>query len=219
MGANSTLRRWGGICGIVGPILLAVYFAAPAFTGWPFDGAPADQLIAYTNGHALLFYAGAWLQATGAGLSILFFLAVLQLSGCRGAYAGLVTAVACSLLLAVVLAEAAFLVAVPAAAAAGDRATVATTFALSNGVYAHVFPLAPAPLLLGGVGAILLGTDLLPRQLAWAALVLAGLFELAGIAAVFATAGLVFAIVMSVVQELWIVAAAIALLRPARSTL
>ena len=36
-------------------------------------------------------------------------------------------------------------------------------------------------------------------------------FELAGIAAIFSTAGLILAIVMSIAQELWIIAAAVGL--------
>jgi hypothetical protein len=45
----------------------------------------------------------------------------------------------------VVVIEAALLEAVPMAAANGDQAIVATAFALSNGVFARIFPLAPAP--------------------------------------------------------------------------
>ena len=41
----------------------------------------------------------------------------------------------------------------------------------------------------------------------------AALFLIAGLAAVFATAGLILAIVMSVVEAVWIAAAAIALAR------
>jgi hypothetical protein len=210
--AELRLRRWGAACGIAGPIALTIYFASPALTGWPFAGAPPDQLIRYAGSHQVLFYAGAWLQATGAFLSVLFFLALLQLSGKRDSFFGLIAIVSAFLLLAVVLAEAAFLVAVPAGAAAGDAATVATTFALSNGVFVRVFPLAPAPALFGATAAVLVNGAVIRRPFAWAALAIAVLFELAGIAAIFSTTGLIFAIVMSIVQEIWIIAAAIALL-------
>jgi hypothetical protein len=52
---------------------------------------------------------------------------------------------------------------------------------------------------------------LLPAGFSWAAFALAALFEVAGIAAIFGSAGLIFAIVMSIVQEFWIIGAAIAL--------
>lgn len=207
----ATTRRWGAAAGIAGPVLLVVYFATPALVGWPYAGATPDQLIAYATGHALLFYAGGWLQVTGALLSVLFFLVLLQLSGARARLTGAATLTGAALLLAVVTIEAALLEAVPMAAAAGDRATVATTFALSNGVFARIFPLAPAPLLFAGIGLALRGATVLPPVFARTALVVAGLFVLAGVAAVFGTPGLIFAIVMSGVQAIWIAAAGISL--------
>jgi hypothetical protein len=212
-----SLPRWGAVCGIAGPVALTIYFVAPAFANWPYAGAPTEDLIGYASTHAILFFAGAWFQATGALLSVLFFLVLRQLSSARDDLAGTVVSVAAALLLAVVLVEAALLVAVPVGAAAGDAATVTTTFTLSNGVFARVFPLAPAPLIFGGLGVLLLRGDVLPRAFAVTALGLAILFELAGIAAIFSTAGLIFAVAMSILQEIWIVAAAVALWRTSRT--
>jgi hypothetical protein len=208
--ASERWLRWGAWAGLAGPILLVIYFAVPALAGWPYAGASPQQLIHYANGHNLLFYAGGWLQATGSTLSILFFLTLLNRSGTATRMAGLVTLVGCSLLLAVVLIEAALLEAVPMAAHANDAATVATTFALSNGVFVRVFPLAPAPLVFAGLGYALSPAVLHPRY-ACSAKMVAALFVVAGIAAVFGTPGLIFAIVMSVVQAIWILAAAVAL--------
>lgn len=212
------LRRWGAFAGVAGPVLLVVYFVTPALVGWPYAGASPDRLIAFANGHALLFYAGGWLQVTGALLSVLFFLVLLQLSGARARLAGAATLVGAALLLAVVTVEAALLEAVPMAAAGGDRATVATTFALSNGVFSRIFPLAPAPLLFAGIGVALHAARVLPRVFARSALALAGLFVLAGVAAVVGTPGLIAAIALSVAQALWIAAAAVALARTPRNT-
>jgi hypothetical protein len=200
------LQRWGAAAGIVGPLCLAGYFGAPALAGWPYAGASPDMLSAYARSHAILFYAGGWLQATGALLSVLFFIALLHLSGRRNGFAGSVVNVGAAVLLAVVLIEAALLEAVPMAAASGDRITVATTFALSNGVFARIFPLAPAPLLFAGIGFAIRGTGVLPDRLVTAALAIAALFVLSGVAAIFGTAGLVLAIVMSIVEALWILA-------------
>lgn len=200
----------GSLAGIAGPVLLVIYFAAPAVTGWPYAGASPDKLLRYASSHSLLFYAGGWLQATGALLSIVFFLALLKLSETAARMSGIATIVGCALLLSVVVIEAALLEAVPMAASAGDRATVATTFALSNGVFARIFPLAPAPLLFAGIGFALEPAVLRPG-FARSARVVAVLFVIAGIAAVFGTPGLIFAIVMSVVQAIWILTAAVAL--------
>lgn len=193
-------------------MFLVVYFTIPALTGWPYAGASPEALIAYAKAHELLFYAGGWLQATGALLSIVFFLALLQLAGCWGRLAGSLTLVGGALLLAVVVLEAVFLEAVPAAAEAGDSATVATTFALSNGVFARIFPLAPAPLLFMGAAMMLASSHVLPRFFATSAFAVAGLFLLSGIAAIFSSLGLIFAIVMSIVEAIWIGSAGVALL-------
>lgn len=204
------LERLGAAAGIAGPVLLAFYFAAPAFTGWPYSGATPDVLIEYARSHALLFYLGGWLQATGSLLSVVFFLVLLYLSGRRHEFEGGLVFLGAAVLLAIVLVEAAFLEAVPIAAAADDRATVATTFALSNGVFARIFPLAPAPLIFAGIGVALRGTRLLPALFATSALVIAALFVVAGVMAIFGTVGLILAIVMSIVEAVWILAAAIA---------
>ncbi|MDF3300190.1 hypothetical protein [Streptomyces tropicalis] len=196
---------------------MITYFTVPALTGWPYAGASPQRLIIYANSHGLLFYAGGWLQATGATLCILFFLTLLNRSGTALHMAGLVTLVGCALLLAVVLVEAVLLEAIPAAAHAKDTATVATAFALSNGVFARIFPLAPAPLLFIGIGYALRPV-VLHRRYADSAKVIAALFVVAGVAAVFGTPGLVFAIIMSVVQAIWILTAAAALGLSSRRT-
>jgi len=142
------------------------------------------QLVAFATTPELLFYAGGWLQVTGVLLSIVFFPVLLQLAGARTRLAGLATAVGAALLLSVVVIEAALLDAVPMAAAAGDQATVATTFALSNGVFARIFPLAPAPPVFAGIVFALIGNSVVPPLFGHSALVVAVVFVPAGIAAI-----------------------------------
>lgn len=214
--ADRRLRRWGAGFGIAGPLLLAAYFGAPAVAGWPYAGASPATLTAYARAHAVLFYAGGWLQATGALLSVLFFLTLLRLSPDVDELVKAVVYVGAAVLLSVVLIEAALLEAVPMAAAANDQVTVAATFALSNGVFARIFPLAPAPLLFAGIGLALRSAGLLPAVLVNAALVIAGLFVVSGIAAIFGTAGLILAIVMSIIEAVWILAAGLTLAARAR---
>lgn len=200
--------------GIAGSLALTIYFAAPAILGWPYGGAGAPEIATYASSHATLFYAGAWFQATGTLLSIAFFIGIAVLAGRSVSPPGIALIVGATSLLVVVLVEAAFLVAVPAAADAGDLATVATAFALSNGTFARVFALGPAPATYVALGVVLRGSAVISDAFAWAALVLGGAFALAGLLAVFTPAGVILTIVLSVTQELWIIAAAIALLRP-----
>jgi hypothetical protein len=190
-----------GLCGIAGPMALTVYFAAPALTNWPYAGASAAQLTAYATGHQTLFFAGAWFQATGTLLSIVFFLAIVQLAGAPTRLPGLVVIVASAALLSLVLVEAALLIEVPLAAANGDSAAVVTTFALSNGVFARVFPLAPASATYIGLGVVILGSRVMHRGFGYVAVGLGVAFEVAGIVAVFTIVGLILAIVLSMIQS------------------
>jgi hypothetical protein len=207
------LRVLGAVAGITGPVLLAVFFTAPALVHWPYAGASPVKLIAYATAHRLLFYGGGWLQATGALLIVVFLLVLLQRSGARRTLAGAAALIGCAVLLAVVAVEAAMLEAVPVAAANADHATVATGFELASGVFVRIYPLIPAPLVFAGIGFALSGTSILPRVFARTAVLISGLFLIAGLAAVFGTAGLIFATVMSVVEAVWIPAAAIAFAR------
>lgn len=207
------LQILGALAGITGPVLLAAYFTIPAFISWPSAGESPAKLTAYATAHQLLFYLGGWLQASGALLSVVFLLVLLQLSGALRTLTGAAALTGCAVLLSVVMIEAALLEAVPMAAANGDQATVATAFALSNGVFVRIYPLAPAPLVFAGIGFALSRTGILPRVFARTAVLISGLFLIAGLAAVFGTAGLIFATVMSVAEAVWILAAAIAFAR------
>lgn len=210
--SERALRIASGLSGILGPIALAVYFGAPALTNWPYAGASAASLTSYATSHQILFFVGAWLQVTGTLLSLILFLTIVQLAGATSRLPGLVVIVASAALLALVLVEAALLMEVPLAAANGDSATVVTTFDLSNGVFARVFPLAPASATYLGLGAVILGSGVLHRRFGYVAVALGLAFEAAGILALFTVAGLILAILLSITQELWIVGAAVAIL-------
>ena len=54
------------------------------------------------------------------------------------------------------------------------------------------------------------GTPLLPALFATSALVIAALFVVAGVLAIFGTVGLILAIVMSIAEAVWILMAGIA---------
>lgn len=208
---DERLRRIGATAGLIGPLLLAVYFATPALVGWPSTDVGPEELMRFAVVHSRLFYLGGWLQVTGALASALFFLVLVRLARAHAEIDGLATVVGVALLLAVVCVEAALLEAVPPAAMAQDASTTATAFALSNGVFARIFPLAPAPLVFAGIGAILLRRGVLPRFFGHAAIAVAATFLLAGLLAIVGTPGLILAVAMSIVQALWIAAAALAL--------
>jgi hypothetical protein len=213
------LRILAALAGIAGPVLLAAYFTAPALIGnWPSAGESPGNLAAYATAHRQLFYLGGWLQATGALLSVVFLLVLLQHSGARRTLAGSATLIGCAVLLSVVAVEAAMLEAVPVAAANHDLATVTTGFEFASGVFVRIYPLVPAPVVFAGIGFALSGTTILPRAFARTAVLISGLFLIAGLAAVFGTVGVILATVMSGVEAIWILAAAIAFTRSSART-
>ncbi|HKA49081.1 MAG TPA: hypothetical protein VKK19_05765 [Candidatus Dormibacteraeota bacterium] len=216
--ADRRLRLWGGLSGLAGAICLAVYFGTPALVGWPFSGVSGEELMRYATSHRFLFYAGAWLQVTGTLLSVVFFLTIVLEARATARLWGLVTIVASTAMLSVVLLEAAFLVAVPMAAAAGDTATARSMFQLSNGVFVRVFPLAPASATLIGLGLVLQSSRVLTRQFAYAALGLGIAFELAGILSTVSFIGFVATILLSLAQMLWVTAAGISFALSARGS-
>jgi hypothetical protein len=84
-------------------------------------------------------------------------------------------------------------------------------FALSNGVFLRVFPLAPASATLIGLGLVLRRSNLLGRSIATAALGLGIAFEGAGIAAIALPGAVVVLAILSAVQAVWVVAASLRL--------
>ncbi len=195
--------------GMLGTLLLAAYFGAPAVSGWPNAGGPASQIAAYATSHTALFFAGAWLQVTGTLLAVVMFLSIVAAAKAVGSTPGLVAIVAAAVLLATVVIDAAFLVAVPVAAQNGDLGMVSTMFTLSNGVFLRVFAMGPAATLLVALGLVIVRTRVLAPWVGLTAIGLGSAFELAAIAAIFSPAGVVLAVVLSVVQAAWILAAAV----------
>ena len=191
----------------------------PAWTAAGTPGAPygGKQACAPTAASPRAAVRRIGLVPSKMVLSIVFLLVLLQRSGARRTLAGAATLTGCAVLLSVVAVEAAMLEAVPIAAANGDEATVATGFEFASGVFVRIYPLIPAPLVFAGIGFALYRTSILPRVFARTAVLIAGLFLIAGLAAVFGTAGLIFATAMSVTEAVWILAAAIAFARTGRS--
>jgi hypothetical protein len=77
--SDASIRLLAAACGLVGVIALGVYFgAAPPLP--PLDAGPAQVADIGMRDHGILFL-GAWLQATGTLLCVVFFIALVQLAG------------------------------------------------------------------------------------------------------------------------------------------
>lgn len=98
-------------CGVLGPLMLAAYFAAP-FIAAPlgrllYAAHPATaQVVDIGRRYHELLYIGSWLQPTGALLAVIFFLALVGMASAPGSLAARIVQLGAAALVAVVLAEA-----------------------------------------------------------------------------------------------------------------
>jgi hypothetical protein len=199
------------LCGILGTILLGLYFGIGAAIGLA-QLPPATtqaQVVHVATAYHDLWYLGAWLQATGSLLSVVFFLALVQQAGGAARLAGVLTLLGSAVLLAVVLIEGVFTIDLAQAAADGHQATALTSFDLMT-VFSHIYPMAPAPLIFLSLGMVLRGSSVLPHAFADLALALGSIYALVGLVGLFTPAALT--LIPLALQALWLVAAAIALL-------
>lgn len=195
------------LCGILGVTLLGIYFgAAPPLP--PPDATMAQVVDVATRYHDTWFLF-AWLQATGSLLSVVFFLALVAMAGAAARLAGILTIVGSAILLAVVLVEGVFTIGVAQAAANGHPVVALASYDLM-GVFIHIYPLAPAPLIFLSLGAVLLRSSLLPQGLGYLALALGIAYVIVGLVGLFTTP--LLTLVVLGMQSLWVLAAAIALI-------
>jgi hypothetical protein len=204
-------------CGIAGAVMLAAYFAAPVFASplarVVYGAHPTTaQVVAAGRRYHELLYAGCWLQATGALLAVVFFLALADMSSGTRSLAGKITQLGAAALLAVVLAETACTFTWASSAVNGQAASSRASFDLMSAAI-RVFPIVPAPAIYLPVGVLLLRTAILPRAFARLAVALGAAFVIAGLLGALLPAAAAATAALSGLQVLWIIAAAVALLR------
>jgi hypothetical protein len=197
------------LSGILGTVLLGVYFGVGfSIPQLPLDATTAQVVRVATQYHTLWFL-GAWVQATGSLLSVIFYLGLVQRAGGAARLAGMLTLLGSAVLLAVVLIEGVFTIDLAQAAANGHPVTALTSFDLMS-VFVHIYPIVPAPVIYLALGTILLGSRVLPRLFGYLALALGSAQAIVGLLGLFAAP--ILTLVVLGLQSLWVVAAAIALL-------
>lgn len=199
------------LCGILGTVLLGAYFGVGFSLGLAQlpPNATLAQVLSVATQYQSMWFLGAWLQATGSLLSVIFFLALVHRAGAATRLAGMLTMLGSAVLLAVVLIEGVFTMDLAQAAANGHQATSLTSFDLMT-VFTHIYPIAPAPVIFLALGTVLLGSRLLPRVFGSLALALGIAFEIVGLVSLFVVPWLTL-VVLSL-QAFWALAAAITLL-------
>jgi len=191
-------------CGMLGPLMLAAYFAAPLLepplARLVYAPHPTTaQVVDIGRRYHELLYAGTWLQATGALLAVIFFLALADLTGGTRPLAAKITQLGSAVLLTWA-----------SAAVDGQATSSRASFDLMS-AFIRVFPLVPAPALYLSVGVLLLGVPVLPSAFARLALALGAAFAVTGLIGIFLSAAAAATAGLSGLQVLWVIAAAIAL--------
>jgi hypothetical protein len=190
---------------IAGVILLIVSFALNPEP--PPDATSAD-LIRFGHQHFADILWGAWLQAIGPVLIVLFAFALVHLAGATQHLAGWMTFFGATILMAVSLIEITFYI----GALYADPAMM--PFISLHFIYAvqHLYFIVAAPALFLPLGIVLLSARTLPRVFGYLALVIATAFAAVGVAFLLRLKlpGAVTA--LGAVQPLWWVAAAITLI-------
>lgn len=195
--------------------ILGVAMLIPSFIINP--GPPPNptvaQLTAFGNQYHNSIVIGAWLQAVSPFLIILFALAIVHLAGATMRLAGWMTIVAGTILVMVSLIEVTFYL----SAVNGNPATTGLMSLDLIAAVQHLYSMVAAPTLFLTLGIVILSSRVLPHVFGYLALVLAAIFALLGIVALFSPIQPVVNILASV-QGLWWLFAAITLLVRAGKT-
>jgi hypothetical protein len=193
---------------MLGPVtLVGSFFINPA----PPADASVAELAEFAHRHHNTIVLGGWLQGMGSLLIVIFALALVHLAGATKWFSGWLTLLAGATILMVSLVEVTFYLGAVQGAASGDQASGLASDNLRKAVQ-HVFLIAPALLL--PLGVVLVGSRVLPLVFAYSGLALGGVLQILGLAGLFNVLQPVIDVVL-IVQALWFVAAAIALiLRP-----
>jgi hypothetical protein len=199
------------LSGVVGVAMLIAHFQIPAHV--PGDNSPPATITQFVLHHHAAILATAWLQGFGPFPYVLFALGVVYLAGAMTRLAGWVTLLASAVILTLSLIDAAFTISAAEAVIHGHAVTASVSFDLIDGpgndAVGRVFLIAP-PLLLP-MGAVLLGSRLLPRTFGYSAVGFGAASIILGLAALFSATAFSLAIILIIVESAWVLAAAGAL--------
>jgi hypothetical protein len=194
-----------GLSGVTGVVLLIVSFAINS--GPPRDATSAE-LIKFGHANYAHILWGAWMQAVGPVLIVLFAFGLVHLAGATQRLVGWMTLFGATILMTVSLIEVTLYI----SALNPDPAFMPSMSLKLISAVQHLYFIVAAPALFLPLGFILVGSAILPRLFGYLALVLA---------AAFAALGSIFMLRLALpdavtafggVQALWWLAAAIMLI-------
>ena len=198
-----------GLSGIVGVILILVSFN---INSGPPPGATNAELIKFGQHYYVSVLWGAWLQAVGPVLIILFAFSLVHLASATQRLSGWMTFLGATILMTVSLIEITFYI---SALHADPPLMPSVSLALISALQ-HLYFIVAAPALFFPLGIVLLSSSVLPRLFGYLALLLAIVFAILGITFLFRLTLPAGVTVFAGVQALWWLAAGITLIVQSR---
>lgn len=172
--SRHSFRVLSGTSGVVGVLMLVLSFA---INPGPPHNADSSELIRFGQNNFGTILWGAWLQAAGPVLIVLFAFALVHLAGATQRLAGWMTLFGASVLMTTSLIEISFYI----SALFPDPAIMPTISLQFIHAVQHLYFFIAAPALFFPLGMVLLGSTILPRVFAYLGLGLAIGFELLGL--------------------------------------
>jgi hypothetical protein len=203
--------RLNALGGLLGAVMLGISFAINP--GPPQDHATRNQLIAFGNAYHTQILTGAWLQAAGTVLLIIFALALVHIAGAKDRFTGWLTLFGGGILTATGLVEVTFYL----SAITGTPATTGLISLDLIHAVQHIYFMVAAPMVFFPLGMLIIGSRVLPRALGCIALLLGAVFAVLGIASLYAPLQTLDNLIGIFQGFWWLVAAATLLVRPDRN--
>jgi hypothetical protein len=203
--SNRSFGILSGLSGVTGVALIMVSFA---INSGPPPGATSAELLKFGQQNYATVLWGAWLQAVGPVLIVLFAFALVHLAGATQRLAGWMTLFGATILMTVSLIEVTFYI----SALSPDPPMMPSISLKLISAVQHLYFIVAAPTLFLPLGIVLVRSAILPRLFGYLALILA---------TAFAALGVVFLLDLTLpgavtafggVQALWWLAAAITLI-------
>src|SRR6516165_2824153 len=194
-----------GLSGVTGVVLLIVSFA---INNGPPPGATSADLVNFGQQNYAHILWGAWMQAVGPVLIVLFAFALVHLAGATQRLAGWMTLFGATILMTVSLFEITYYV-----SALFPDPEVMTSISLRViSAVQHLYFIIAAPALFLPLGIILVRSPILPTVFGYLALILAAAFAALGAVFMMKLVLPSWVTVLAGVQALWWLAAAITLM-------
>ena len=208
-------RLFRTLVALTGFIGVAALMFSFSINPGPPAGATIPQITVWGKANENLILAGAWLQAFGSLLNVIFFFALIQMSSAGQKLSGWVTAFAGIVIMGVSLVEVSFYISAIEGGVAGDMTALSVSLDLIKAIQ-HAYVIAPAPTLLIGLGIVLLNARLFPHIFSYIFIAFGLVMGTLGLIGTFVPMQSIIDSVLAA-QEVWFAVTAIALAISARN--